>query len=215
MAISDLLWACPTCGEDRGLQNPDCLCSACGTRFLRGPAATIRAVDPGGVETTRSAAEWIERLPGLETLLDADPIRAANVRIRAVTGDKAVYGEAGYLNRAELFGDPEPGLLTLRKDRLVVARGGSGEEPGNEPGEASPEEWPLEALTAVQASSSSLQVKRAGKALVSFRFPDDAIYLWENLLREAVRVFYRESGRGEILEFQPRIVTRPITPASA
>lgn len=201
MALSDLLWACPACGEDRGLAGGRDACSACGTRFVRGDGATIRAVYPDGTATTGSAPYWLERLPDPTSLLRDDPsrpVRTARVAIRIATGTARVHGEAGYLNRVEVFDDPVPGTLTLHGDWLGVER--EGEAPGT---------WPLESLTAVQASSGSLQLKRAGAPLVSFRFENDAIYLWEELLRSALRDFYGRTGRGVIQEFQPRIVARP------
>ena len=123
-------------------------------------------------------------------------IRSADVQVSRVTGFDTVRDADGYLNRIELWGEEAPASLELRKDRLVLA-----------PEEGGPVTWPLESLTAVQASSSSLQLNRRGEPLVSFRFTDDSIFLWEHLLHAALRDFYRRTGRGEILEFQPRIVT--------
>ena len=40
-----------------------------------------------------------------------------------------------------------------------------------------------------------------------FKFPEDSPFRWEALLRENLRRAYRAAGRGEIVEFQPRIVT--------
>ncbi|MFW6205769.1 MAG: hypothetical protein ACOC5I_00890, partial [Gemmatimonadota bacterium] len=141
------------------------------------------------------------RLPDPETLVnqhdrDSDLIRVARVRTRRVTGSDTVHGEDGYLNRIELWGDEATGRLELRADRLVY-EGDDGERA----------EWPLESVTAVQASSSTLQINRRRLPLVSFRFEDDSIYLWEELLHAALRAFYRRTGRGEIVEFQPRVVT--------
>lgn len=201
MALSDLFWACPACGEDRALAAPEAGCSACATRFLRGSGGSIRAVAADGTETSRSAAEWLEDLPKPSSLLENDPVRTARVRIRTVAGEAKVFGEAGYLNRVEVFGPDGRGRLRLHSDRLVVARGMEGKGDTREM-------WPLETLTAIQTSSNSLQVKRKGAPLVAFRFEDDAIYLWEHLLRAALRDFYGRTGRGEIREFQPRIVTR-------
>lgn len=202
MAISDLLWACPACGEDRALTRAHAVCSACGTRFLRGLRGTIRAVSPDGGEISRSATQWVQELPHPAALLENDPIRTARVRVRTVTGGAKVFGEAGYLNRVEVFGPDAPGRIRLHSDRLIVER-----QTGSE-GSEGPETWPLETLSAVQASSNSLQLKRKGAPLVAFRFEDDAIYLWEHLLRAALRELYRRTGRGEIREFQPRIETR-------
>ncbi|NIP82507.1 MAG: hypothetical protein GWM90_26110 [Gemmatimonadetes bacterium] len=202
MAIPDLLWACPECGEDGGLQpgGKDARCRACGTRFQRERGAAIRAVRPDGTSEIRSPAEWLDRLPHPRDIVgkgrsDA-PIRAAKVDISEVTGHEAVHGETGYLNRIELWGEESPGTLALWRDRLVVA-----------PEDHSPDDWPLETLTAVQTSSSSLQLKRSGAPLVSFRFHADSSFFWERLVRAALRDFYGRTGRGEIVEFQPRIVT--------
>lgn len=199
MALSDLLWACPVCGNDRALSNETATCGACGTRFLRGDGASIRAVAPDGTETVRPPAAWLDDLPDVSTLLGKDPIRRARVSIRPVTGEAPVYGSAGYLNRIEVFGDERPGTLTLHPDHLVAER---------DELDGAPSSWPLETLTAVQTSSRSLQLKPRGVPLVAFRFLDDSIFLWEQLIRAALRDFYGRTGRGEIREFQPRIETR-------
>ena len=141
-------------------------------------------------------------LPDPETLVaQADTadqeIRSADVRVSRVTGFDTVRDAERYLNRIELWGEEAPASLELRRDRLVLV-----------PEEGEPVAWPLESLTAVQASSSSLQLNRRDEPLVSLRFSDDSVYLWEELLHAALRDFYRRTGRGEILEFQPRIVTR-------
>lgn len=201
MALADFFWACPSCGTDRGLDREG-RCRHCGTRFERGNGATIRAVGADGAVQARSAAEWLDGLPEPASLLGgADrqgPVRTARVGIKPVVDDRRVFGERGYLNRVEVFGDEARGTLELYRDRLRVQ--GSGKGKG--------EEWPFESLTAVQASSGALQLKRRGLPLVSFRFLDDAVYLWEQLVRAALRDFYGRTGRGTIREFQPRIVTR-------
>ncbi len=224
MALADFFWACPRCGADRGLDR-DGRCVRCGTRFERGDGATIRAITRNGTVEVRSPAEWLDRLPEPADLLGdlsrKTPVRTARVGIRPVVGDRRVYGERGYLNRVEIFGDETEGILELYPDRLRVRwdgppAGGAGtvdegafatQNPG-EHEDSSAEDWPFERLTAVQASSGALQFKRRGRPLVSFRFLDDAIYLWERLVRAALRDFYGRTGRGTIREFQPRIVTR-------
>jgi hypothetical protein len=148
----------------------------------------------------RSPAEWLDRLPEPDTLLadapEGRPTRSARVAIRRVIEDRPVCGEAGYLNRVEVFGEETEGTLALFPDRLRVSGAGRGDE-----------YWPLETLTAVQASSGALQLKRRDQPLVAFRFLDDAVYLWERLVRAALRDFYGRTGRGTIREFQPRIDT--------
>lgn len=209
MAVADLLWACPACGTDRGISPDDGVCRECGTRFERGRAASIRATGIDGTWEVGSAADWLRRLPDPASLLEDHPIRTAHVLIRPVTGETQVFGESGFLNRVEVFGQDVPGRLRLEADRLVVTAErddtAGGPEEHQEGGE---EVWPLKNLTAVQGSSSSLQLKRRGHPLVAFRFLDDAVFLWEQLLRAALRDFYGRTGRGAILEFQPRIAVR-------
>ena len=205
MALRDLLWACPRCGQDRSFDENN-VCLACGTAYRRGRGARIIARAPDGAETVRLAAEWVDDLPDPASLVPGDPdreVRSARVRARRVTGEEVVRDENGYLNRIETYGAPAPATLILFPDRLVLSWDHDPEQ-----GRASSETWPLEELTAVQASSSSLQLKARGRALISLRLDDDSVYLWELLVRAALRFLYGKTGRGEILEFQPRIVTR-------
>ena len=59
----------------------------------------------------------------------------------------------------------------------------------------------------MQTSSSSLQVTIPSGELIQLRFSLDSPRRWEQLLKAALQKAYREAGRGEIVEFQPRIVT--------
>lgn len=202
MALPDLLWACPECGQDRGLRpdSPGFRCRACGTRFRRADGASIRADRPDGSSVVRRPREWLDRLPDPAVLVqqgpDDRPLRRAEVTARRVTGTDTIRGRDGYLNRIELWGDEEPGILELWPEALVYTT--DAEDPAR---------WPLESIVAVQASSSSLQINRRDEPLLAFRFTDDSTMLWEDLLRAALRDLYGRTGRGEILEFQPRIVT--------
>ncbi|MGK7312575.1 MAG: hypothetical protein ACN0LA_10105 [Candidatus Longimicrobiales bacterium M2_2A_002] len=204
MAISDLLWACPECGEDRGL-TPDgsaYRCRACDTFYRRDEGASIRARRSDGTAVVRTPAEWLDRLPDPETLVqnrdsDVTPVRRAAVDVARVVDSDTVHGRGGgYLNRIEIWGDESPAELALFPDYLELA-----------PGDGEPERWPLESVTAVQASSSDLQINRTGAPLASFHFRDDSSFLWEELLHAALRDFYGRTGRGEVVEFQPRITT--------
>lgn len=65
----------------------------------------------------------------------------------------------------------------------------------------------MDAVRALQTSSSSLQVD-VGGTLYQFRFDSDSPRRWESLLRELIQREYRRQGMGEIVEYQPRIVTR-------
>lgn len=221
MALPDLLWACPECGEDRGLEpdRPGYRCTGCETRFVRDRGASIRAERPDGTHEVAAPETWLERLPDPASLLErrrdgtdapGGPVRAARVSRSHVTGARAVHGAHGYLNRIELWGDEVRGTLALHPDRLVF-RPQEGQEGAGSPqgrGEDAPgAAWPLDAVTAVQASSASLQINTRDAPLASFRFHDDSVFLWERLVQAALRARYRRAGRGEILEFQPRIAT--------
>lgn len=148
--------------------------------------------------------EWADRLPSIEEYAarlqpaGADgALQRARVRVRTATGENVVRLGSVYLNRIERFGPPREGMLALLADRLRFDPDG---------GEA--EEWTFDELTAVQPSSSTLQVKARRRPVVSFRFPEDSARFWEEILCAALRRHYRGAGRGEIVEFQPRIATR-------
>ncbi|MEJ2502837.1 MAG: hypothetical protein P8177_05900 [Gemmatimonadota bacterium] len=201
MALSELLWACPRCGRDRGLDEQG-VCAGCGAHFRRGRGARIVARLPDGEEVVRPAADWVDALPDPASILHADhdgARRSARGSARSVSGDRAIFGETGYLNRVELYGEARPVVLALFPDHITVTWHGEGEET---------ETWSLEDLTAVQASSRTLQLKARGRPLTSFRFDHDSVYLWEALMHAALRDFYGRTGRGVIVEFQPRIVVR-------
>ncbi len=203
MPIPELLWMCPECGEDRGLTRDgrEFRCRACDTVFRRGEGASIVARRPDGSSVTRRPAQWLERVPDPQTLVPQDvrgdeTIRASRVAMARVVGFEAVHDGTGYLNRIEIWGEEAPGTLEIRPARLVFT-----------PEDGADESWPLDTIIAVQASSHTLQINRRDTPLMSFRFLDDSIYLWEELLHAVLAAFYRRTGRGEIVEYQPRIVT--------
>ena len=204
MALPDILWACPVCQEDRSLRpdGRDHRCQACGTLYRRGEGATIEVRAPDGSRTVRHPSEWLALLPQPEDVVRkhvnrADLIRRSTAAVRWVVGWDSVHDRDRYLNRIEVWGDPAPGELALRPDSLAWT-----------PVEGEPTRWLLEEIGAVQASSSALQVRGTGLPLAQFDFENDSVFLWERLLRAALRDFYGRTGRGEIVEFQPRVVTR-------
>jgi hypothetical protein len=206
MAIRDLLWACPLCGLEGGLRRTGRweACRGCGARFRRGRGASIIGQAADGTTRIHAAAEWAERLPGIEEYTSRlEPqtpdgvLRQSRVRARVAVGESVIRLGSTYLNRIERFGPPRDGVLALYVDRLRFTP---------DAGEA--EEWTFDEITAVQPSSSTLQLKARRRPVVSFRFPEDSARFWEELLCAAIRRHYRVTGRGEIIEFQPRIVTR-------
>jgi hypothetical protein len=200
MSLRDLLWACPEC-RGVGAVSVTGTCQ-CGVTYERARGARIRANRPDGTVVDRSAAEWVDLLPPVEGLLPAEEsgpviVRTATVVAREVTGSAPVREGGRFLNRIERYDQQRDGALELLRDRIVYRPAGGRDRV-----------WPLDTVTAIQASSRTLQIKVRDQPLVSFGFEDDSVLLWELLLQAALRDFYRRSGRGEIVEFQPRITTR-------
>ena len=69
-------------------------------------------------------------------------------------------------------------------------------------------QWPLDQITAVQPTSSALQIKARAQPVAAIRFLEGSVRLWEDRLQTAIRDLWRRAGRGEITEFQPCIRTR-------
>lgn len=206
--IRDLLWACPECGTIDGivpLKRGEEECQACGARFRRGAGATIEATLRDGTRVARAASEWAAKLPDPESaFVVADRaatatglIREADVLVRFASGYRTVHRGREYLGRIERLGPRRPGKLRLYPRELELVG------PDDER-----RAWPLERITAVQPSSSSLQIKVRNEPVVSFKFVNSSPRLWEELICAALRRLYRERGLGEIIEFQPRIVVR-------
>lgn len=105
----------------------------------------------------------------------------------------------------EHLGRARDGILELAEEALLLWL------PESVPGAERPGEpfarWDLLEIGAIQTSSSAVQIALRSGGLVHFRFAEDSPHRWEGLLQDALREAFRRSGRGEILEFQPRIVT--------
>jgi DNA-directed RNA polymerase subunit RPC12/RpoP len=199
MAIRDLLYACVECGREAGLKQKDEeeVCDRCGARYFRAEGARISLVRPSGAIETRGAADWLDQLrtdlPHLGTR--ADP--RDRVVIRVAQDNKVMRHRGIYLGRVELFGDSKTGWLSLGADHVRF-----------DPEQGAAEVWPLECITAVQPSSTTLQIKLRHGPVVSMRFLEASPLLWEERLRNAVQTYYTSSGRGDIAEYQPRIACR-------
>jgi len=121
----------------------------------------------------------------------------ADVDVQYSGHERPVWFRGELVGFAEKLGEARRGSLVLEEETLAFH---------------SPEvlrEWPLMELRAVQTSSSALQISPVGGGLVQFRFLADSPKRWEDLLRHALKAAYKKRGRGEILEFQPRIVVGP------
>ncbi|MEJ2184486.1 MAG: hypothetical protein P8Z36_00950 [Gemmatimonadota bacterium] len=205
MALTDLFWACPICGAQDafrgGLEGKGngIRCSHCGSRFRRVHGASIEVERADGTREIASAAHWLDGLPPMDDLLAENPIREARATLRVAGAERVIQENGRYLNRIELFGKPQPGTLRLRPDAVTFHPDRQGSDEVT---------WSFEGLTAIQPSSHTLQLKGRGRPVASIRFENDSVRLWEELLMLAVRAFYRRTGRGDVVEFQPRISVR-------
>ena len=189
--IRDLLWACVICGEEEALRVDNRIetCSACGAKYRRTRGAHIAIEVQGRGVETRTAAEWSSQLPPVT------PTGKAECLVRAAESDLTVRGYGEYLGRVEKFGNFHFGEIELSESSLkFTAREGDHNF-----------EWPLEDITAVQPSSTALQVKVRKRRVVSIKFVNSSSRLWEERLQVALRKHY--SGR-EVIDFQPRISLR-------
>lgn len=71
--------------------------------------------------------------------------------------------------------------------------------------------WPIEAITCMGTTGSSLLLKTRGKAVLYLKFPDESHLKYEILLRKWLDNHYRAAGR-EILEYQPLLRFQPARP---
>jgi len=205
MPLRALLYRCPRCGRDPVEGRKDRVrCPGCGCAFVRaGERGRIRVRDPEEKPKEMLASRLLEAIE-----LQGGPLPAARdgsggidysaeVRVRRADGERPLRHRGEVLGFVESFGSSEPGRLRVTEEALELLGEGTTRA-----------RWNLLDLRAVQASSSSVQIYTAARELVQFRFVRDSALRWEQLLHVVLREAYREAGRGEIHEFQPRISTR-------
>jgi hypothetical protein len=200
VALKDLLWACPGCGLLAGLRpagSQRAQCTGCGTVYGRSRGHIIEAVRSEGSRERAPPETWLARLPDLRASLPAGDHGPERAAVRIAGPARPVRRGRELLGWAERFGRAREGTIRLAGDVLRFAPDGAG--PGSEFA------WAVEELTAIQPSSSTLQVKVRGQPVVSIRFADSSVRWWEALLQERVRRRWTETGRGRVIEYQPRI----------
>lgn len=230
MAIRDLLWACPECGEACCLvaHRDGDQCGSCGMTFRRGHGSTIVATGAGGEAVSRLAREWVDMLPDMATVVDteAQPPKL-EVEARFGAGSTVVRKGSEYLGRVERFGPVIRGTLSIEDDGVrfldeasaeseasAVSEASAASEVSGQSEESGASDHPrnfenfraFSCMTAIQASSSTLQLKFRDEPVISLRFPDGSLRYLELRLQYAVQRYYEETGRGTIREYQPRIV---------
>jgi hypothetical protein len=206
MALAHFLFRCPLCGHDpmsgRGDQ---AWCGGCSARFGRGRVGCRVEVNQAkGPPEARPAAELADAIDArggpmtAATRADGTIRYEARARARWRVGEEAVRYRGRLVGFQERMGTATPGVLRATADGL---------EFDPESG-ASTDAWPWLELRAVQTSSSRLQIRTGADELVQFRLEKDSPRRWEVLVRRLVSRAYDRQGRGEVVEFQPRIVLR-------
>lgn len=209
MALKHLLYRCPACGHDPTSGKGDVVeCAGCGASYRRGRADPARIAvtggDGGGSREVPAGelVDAIEAHGGPRTAArssgDGAVRYASDVEVRRSEGEEVPVRHRGeVLGFVERLGKPENGQLAADADGLSLLK--NGDPVGR---------WNLMDIRAIQATSSALQISTRENQIFHFRFVDDSPRRWEELLRWLVSEAYRREGRGEVVEFQPRIVTR-------
>lgn len=205
MGLKAFLYRCPLCGADPVEGRKDRVrCPACGSRFLRGHSdATVR------VERTEEKAKEVPAVRLSEAIEEmGGPLPAARgdegtiryeaaVRVRRAVDEQPLWHRGALLGFIERREGGTSGVLRVDDNTLELVEEGTLRS-----------RWSLLDLRAVQTNSSSVQIRAATGEIVNFRFVDDSPLRWEALLQELLRRSYRNEGRGEIVEFRPRITVR-------
>jgi hypothetical protein len=196
MAIRDLLWACPVCGTFAAIRDSGRTeqCAACHTTFTRGKGATIELRLEDGSTEISSPARLVDRLPPVSAMsLPDGRLGPARTLVRVARSTTPVKNGDDFLGNVELFGPAVEGTVTL--DSRTLATG----IPEN------PIVWPLESITAVQPSSSTVQINSLVHPLTSFRFLEQSARLWEEAIQWRIRAVHEAAGRGTVIQFHPHI----------
>jgi hypothetical protein len=199
VAIRDLFWCCPVCGEAgslRARRDAD-VCESCGAHARRAVGAQISVRAADGSVRTMTAAEWLDALPELPERLEPGEVGPERVIVRLARPARPVRRNGKLLGFGERFGEKQKGTVVLDDEALRFTSA-----------ERELLEYPLAAITAVQPSSTALQINARDRPVASFRFLDRSVRMWEAILQQRMRDLWLRRGEGEIVEFQPRICTR-------
>ncbi len=218
MALTDLLYRCPRCGHDptRGRRDEAC-CPGCGTVYRREGACVVAA--EGTPEGDAPAAPppplpdaWRAGVEPAE-LVDA-MARLGGAVGSALDEDGQVVHEARALHHGALAEVPVRRGRTLVGFAERVPPGRTGVLRVDDralsfrfDGDAAEETWSLDDVTGLQLASRALQVGLGGRVF-QWTLLEDSPFRWEELLQALLDRRWRLLDRGEIAEYQPRLVCR-------
>lgn len=196
MSLRDLIYRCPFCGTDtmegKGIEAH---CPGCGRVYQlasRGDGFRVSGQDRPDLEIGVSAL--LNRMGSLGR--DGASLESS-VLTRFSHRERPVWYRDALIGLFEEWGPSRPGELRL-DDWTVQFTEPSGEL----------HQWSLLELRAVQTASAAVQISVIGGELVSFRILNGSPRRWEKAFRERLRRVWRSRGKGEIVEFQPRIRAR-------
>ena len=206
MPIQHLLYRCPRCGHDPTTVTPrGARCDSCGATFEQGrDAVVLVGSSDGGVEETsvQTLLDAIDRLGGVTSAAEnAEGALSYEAHVTVARGNQhqAVWWKGSVIGFFERITDRRKAVLRLDGNTVTVT--GAGREPLV---------WQLEAIRAMQISSKAIQLNIRDVGLHQMEFSNDSPKRWEDLLRVALRRFYAGLGQ-EVIEFQPKIVTRALS----
>ena len=204
MALVDLVYRCPECGHDPMDGEGDwARCTSCGVRIERTRSGLQVGSANLKLRTHVNAAILCKKIdahggPMTRALQPDGGLRySAAVMVSWRTTESTVRYRGVLRGFTESMGPPAPGTLTVDREEVAV-----------DDGRPDSGRWRHLDICAVQASSSALQLSLPANRLVQLRFPDDSPRRWEDLIRRLISEAYERAGRGRVVEFQPRVVTR-------
>ena len=196
MSLRDLIHRCPSCGEStlqRDAEGVDC--TGCRRVYRQADDGDgFRVTDQDGEHIELGVGDLVDQMSGLGE--DSGLLHASAIA-RFAFAEQPVRYRGALIGFFEERGRDVAGKLDLDDETLRFRE---------EDGEL--HEWGLLDLRAVQTASAAVQISPLEGGLVSFRVLEDSPRRWEETLKARLRKRWRAAGRGEILEFQPRIRAR-------
>ncbi len=201
MALVDFVYRCPECGHDPMSGEDDwARCSACHVRVERARRDLVVKSARGDVlrrATAKAVGDAVERHGG-PWGRGAEAFRARGYEAAAMVSwrmdEEAIRRGGRLVGFAERMGPATPGSIRVNPSRVEIRDGTA-------------RGWEHLEIRSMQATSSSLQLSFPGDRLAQLAFVADSPRRWETLMRGLIAEAHRRAGRGEVLEFQPRIVT--------
>jgi hypothetical protein len=200
MPLVDLIYRCPLCGADAMREENDRVagCRACARVYEHIPErGRIRVEGQDGSVFEVDADELVAGAARADKGEVAAPVVAVDAVARVARDEEAVTYRQSLIGFVESRGPALSGRLTLHADRIDF-----------KPDAGATRSWALLDVRAIQTASASVQISPLEGGVVTFRILGDSPRRWEELIRTRIRDAWRAAGRGEILEYQPRIRTR-------